>query len=110
MVCGKAAVEAGAVTHGAVRCSAWLGDFERRSEWMSLGMQRDELIGSERVQTVCVAGLVHELDLECVARENLDDSANLSSNEPQFGKVADESNSVEQVDVRCGRHIEASDG
>src|SRR5260221_14223450 len=23
---GKAAVEAGAVTHGAVRCSAWLGD------------------------------------------------------------------------------------
>ena len=25
MVCGKAAVEAGAVTHGAVRCSAWLG-------------------------------------------------------------------------------------
>ncbi len=26
MVGGKAAVEAGAVTHGAVRCSAWLGD------------------------------------------------------------------------------------
>ena len=26
MVSGKAAVEAGAVTHGAVRCSAWLGD------------------------------------------------------------------------------------
>ena len=25
MVGGKAAVEAGAVTHGAVRCSAWLG-------------------------------------------------------------------------------------
>ena len=25
MACGKAAVEAGAVTHGAVRCSAWLG-------------------------------------------------------------------------------------
>src|SRR5258707_15889862 len=24
---GKAVVEAGAVTHGAVRCSAWLGDF-----------------------------------------------------------------------------------
>src|SRR5260221_14012038 len=24
---GKAAAEAGAVTHGAVRCSAWLGDF-----------------------------------------------------------------------------------
>ena len=27
MVGGKAAAEAGAVTHGAVRCSAWLGDF-----------------------------------------------------------------------------------
>ena len=26
MVGGKAAAEAGAVTHGAVRCSAWLGD------------------------------------------------------------------------------------
>ena len=26
MVGGKAVVEAGAVTHGAVRCSAWLGD------------------------------------------------------------------------------------
>ncbi len=26
MVGGKVAVEAGAVTHGAVRCSAWLGD------------------------------------------------------------------------------------
>ena len=30
--------EAAGVTAGAVRCSAWLGDFERRSEWMSLGM------------------------------------------------------------------------
>jgi len=28
MVGGKAAVEACAVTHGAVRCSAWLGDGE----------------------------------------------------------------------------------
>ncbi len=27
MAGGKAAVEAGAVTCGAVRCSAWLGDF-----------------------------------------------------------------------------------
>ena len=27
VVGGKAAAEAGAVTHGAVRCSAWLGDF-----------------------------------------------------------------------------------
>ena len=27
MAGGKAAAEAGAVTHGAVRCSAWLGDF-----------------------------------------------------------------------------------
>ena len=27
MAGGKAAVEAGAVTHGAVRCSAWLGDW-----------------------------------------------------------------------------------
>ena len=27
MVGGKAAAEAGAVTHGAVRCSAWLGPF-----------------------------------------------------------------------------------
>jgi len=26
MVGGKAAVEAGAVTHGAVRCSAWLNE------------------------------------------------------------------------------------
>ena len=26
MAGGKAAAEAGAVTHGAVRCSAWLGD------------------------------------------------------------------------------------
>ena len=26
MVGGKAVAEAGAVTHGAVRCSAWLGD------------------------------------------------------------------------------------
>ena len=28
MVGGKAAAEAGAVTHGAVRCSVWLGDFD----------------------------------------------------------------------------------
>ena len=27
MAGGKAAAEAGAVTHGAVRCSAWLGPF-----------------------------------------------------------------------------------
>ena len=32
MVGGKAAAEAGAVTHGAVRCSAWLGFV--RSLWM----------------------------------------------------------------------------
>ena len=32
MVGGKAAAEAGAVTHGAVRCSAWLG----RGSWESL--------------------------------------------------------------------------
>src|SRR5256885_16743742 len=30
MVGGKATVEAGAVTHGAVRCSAWLGDGSRQ--------------------------------------------------------------------------------
>jgi hypothetical protein len=29
MVGGKAAAEAGAVTHGAVRCSAWLGDIRQ---------------------------------------------------------------------------------
>ena len=36
MVGGKAAVEAGAVTHGAVRCSAWLGASGRCIEmlWM----------------------------------------------------------------------------
>ena len=33
MVGGKAAAEAGAVTHGAVRCSAWLGDVR----WLNIG-------------------------------------------------------------------------
>ena len=38
MVGGKAAVEAGAVTHGAVRCSAWLGV----SGWLGEGIGRHE--------------------------------------------------------------------
>ena len=37
MAGGKAAVEAGAVTHGAVRCSAWLGRVCR--DWDSLGRE-----------------------------------------------------------------------
>lgn len=87
-----------------------LGDFERRSEWMSLGVQRDELIGSERVQTVCVAGLVHELDLESVVGKNLDNGANLTGNKIQLGQVADECHGIEQTDVGCSRHVEVSTG
>ena len=36
MVGGKAVAEAGAVTHGAVRCSAWLGDIRFGFAVMSL--------------------------------------------------------------------------
>src|SRR5438067_4812524 len=36
---GKAAVEAGAVTHGAVRCSAWLGPV-RIWVWQQLGRSK----------------------------------------------------------------------
>ena len=34
MVGGKAAAEAGAVTHGAVRCSAWLGHSPCDINWV----------------------------------------------------------------------------
>ena len=77
---------------------------------MSLGMQRDELIGSERVQTVCVAGLIHELDLECVVGKNLDHGTNLAGNKAHLGQVADECHGIEQMNVGCSRHVEVSIG
>jgi len=53
MVGGKAAAEAGAVTHGAVRCSAWLGDgrwLQRVCGMSALLKDRRELdISVERV-------------------------------------------------------------
>ena len=58
--------------------TAPLGGLERRSEWMPLGVQRDELIGSERMQTVGVTGSIHKLDLEGVIGEHLDHSAKLA--------------------------------
>ena len=73
---------------------------------MSLGMQRDELIGSERMQTICAAELVHELDLESVVGKNLNHCANLTGNKAQLGQVADERHSIEQMNVGCSRHIE----
>ena len=63
----------------------------------------------ERVETVCITRLVTELDLESVVGENLDDCPNLTGNETQLGQVADESNGVEQMNVRSG-HIEVSNG
>ena len=76
---------------------------------MSLGVERDNLMRSERVEAVCITRLVTELDLESVVGENLDDCANLTGNEAQLGQVADESHGVEQMDVRS-RHIEVSNG
>jgi len=87
-----------------------LGDFERRSERVSLGVERDNLMCSERVQTVCIAGLVAKLDLESVVGKNLDHSANLTGDEAQLGQVADESHGVEQMDVGSSGHIEVSIG
>ena len=55
MVGGKAAVEAGAVTHGAVRCSAWLGvavglvdgmSVNRLKLWQDATKGCNELLGS----------------------------------------------------------------
>ena len=98
------------MTRGAVRCSAWLGDFERRSERVSFGVERDNLMCPQRVETVCITRLVTKLDLESVVGENLDDCANLAGNEAQLGQVADESHGVEQMDVRSSSHIEVSNG
>lgn len=77
---------------------------------MSLGVKRDNLMCPERVETVCVAGLVAELDLESVVGENLDHSANLTGDETQLGQVADECHGVEQMDVGSSRHIDELNG
>ena len=74
------------------------GGLERRSEWMSFGMQRNNLIGSKRVQTIGVTRRVHELNLERIGGENLDHRANLACNQAQLGQIANKSDSVEQMD------------
>ena len=102
--------EAAGVTAAPVRCSAWLGDFERRSERVSLGVERDNLMCPQRVKAVCITGLVAELDLENVVGENLDDCANLPGNKTQLWQVANESHGVEQMDVGSSGHIEVSIG
>jgi len=43
MVGGKAAVEAGAVTHGAVRCSAWLNEFASLNRFAVNGLRMVKL-------------------------------------------------------------------
>lgn len=101
---------AAAVTCGAVGCSVWLSDFVRRSERVSPGVKRDNLMCPERVETVRVTRLVAKLDLESVVGENLDHSANLTGDETQLGQVADESHGVEQMDAGSSRHIEVSNG
>ena len=87
-----------------------LGDFERRSERASLGVERDNLRRPKCVEAVCITRLVTELDLESVVGKNLDHCANLTGDEAQFGQVADESHGVEQMDGRSSRHIEVSNG
>ena len=48
MVGGKAAVEAGAVTHGAVRCSAWLGARLDSVETWKKNLETLRLAGDDR--------------------------------------------------------------
>ena len=54
MVGGKAAAEAGAVTHGAVRCSAWLGRANSQSkcntEYLEDGRGRESRFGGNCVR------------------------------------------------------------
>jgi len=87
-----------------------LGDVERRSERVSLGVERDDLLCPERVQAVCVTRLIAKLDLESVVGENLDHCADLPGDETQLGQVADESHGVEQMNVGSSRHSEVSIG
>ncbi len=77
---------------------------------MPLGVERDNLMRSERMQSVRVTGLVTELDLESVLRKNLNDSTDLASDKAQLGQVANKSNRIEKMDVKSDRHIEASIG
>lgn len=77
---------------------------------MPLGVERDHLLRSERVQAIGAAGFIAELDLESVLGKNLNDSADLTSDKAQLRQVADESNGIEKMDERSGRHIELSTG
>lgn len=61
----------------------------------------------QRVEPVCIARLVAELDLESIVRENLDNCTDLTGDKAHLGQIADESHGVEQMDVRSSRHIEA---
>ncbi len=48
MVGGKAAAEAGAVTHGAVRCSAWLGARLDSEQTAKKNLETPKLAGDDR--------------------------------------------------------------
>jgi hypothetical protein len=72
---------------------------------MSPSVKCKELLRAKRVQSIGVTGLVTELDLEGVARKNLDDSADLPRRKPELWHVRSECNGVEKLNWRSDRHL-----
>lgn len=66
---------------------------------MSLRVKRKELVRSQRVEAIGVAGLIAKLDLEGVIGENLDDRSNFSSGKPKLRHIGDERDSVEKLNL-----------
>lgn len=90
MVGGKAAVEAGAVTRGAVRCSAWFGDWsvvDKLSRmWNLAAADWTDVLRINGYDGSRLAGESDKLDLvSLMAWINVDDCPDIAGLEPLFG-------------------------
>ena len=67
-------------------------------------MKAHELVLSKRVKSISVAGLVAELDLEGVIREQLNHSADLARGKAKLRNVRNQGHGIEQLNLRASGH------
>ena len=85
MVGGKVAAEAGAVTHGAVRCSAWLGARLDSEQTSKKNLETPELAGDDRTTGDGKLELSERMELRKTQRMTV--SRRVANQKPNRGHV-----------------------
>jgi len=69
-------------------------------------MQGHQLVGSESMQTVGVARIIHKLDLEGIVRQQFNDGSDFTGDETQIRHVANQSNRVQKMNCWFECHFD----